>query len=114
MRVARGVADRYTASLHMVKNFMDLSGKVAVVMGGTSGIGAMLAVGLAEAGANVVPSGRRQAELEAVCEKVEAAGRETLRQTCDVQNRESIDALRDAVLAKFGRVDILLNAAGIT
>jgi NAD(P)-dependent dehydrogenase (short-subunit alcohol dehydrogenase family) len=98
----------------MVRNFMDLSGKVAVVMGGTSGIGAMLAVGLAEAGADVVPTGRREAELEAVCAKVEAAGRRTLRMTCDVQKRESIDAFRDAVSQQLGRVDILINAAGMT
>jgi NAD(P)-dependent dehydrogenase (short-subunit alcohol dehydrogenase family) len=98
----------------MVKNFMDLSGKVAVVMGGTSGIGAMLAVGLAEAGADVVPTGRREAELDGVCVKIETAGRRTLRLPCDVQKRESIDALRDAVLAGLGRVDILLNAAGMT
>lgn len=98
----------------MVKNFMDLSGKVAVVMGGTSGIGAMLAIGLAEAGAHVVPTGRRQAELDAVCEKIEALGRQTVRKTCDVQDRESVDAFRDAVLAKFDRTDILLNAAGVT
>jgi len=75
----------------MVKNFMDLSGKVAVVMGGTSGIGAMMALGLAEAGADVVPTGRRKAELDAVCDKVEAVGRKTVRKTCDVQSRESVD-----------------------
>ena len=106
--------DGYTAKLLMAKNFMDLTGKVAVVMGGTSGIGAMMALGLAEAGADVVPTGRRLTELETVCAKVEAIGRKTVRQTCDVQNRESVDALRDAVLASLGRVDILLNAAGIT
>lgn len=98
----------------MVKNFMDLSGKVAVVIGGTSGIGAMMALGLAEAGADVVPTGRRQSELDAVCDKVEAAGRRTVRRTCDVQSRESVDGLRDEVVSSLGRVDILLNAAGIT
>ena len=98
----------------MVKNFFDLSGKVAVVMGGTSGIGAMLAHGLAEAGADVVPTGRRENELGAVCDKIAALGRKTVRKTCDVQSRESVDAFRDAVLAGLGRVDILLNAAGIT
>ncbi|MBM3783223.1 MAG: glucose 1-dehydrogenase [Acidobacteria bacterium] len=98
----------------MVKNFFDLTGKVAVIMGGTSGIGAMLAQGLAEAGADVVPAGRRESELNAVCDKISALGRRTLRKTADVQNRESIDALRDAVLGELGRVDILLNAAGIT
>jgi NAD(P)-dependent dehydrogenase (short-subunit alcohol dehydrogenase family) len=98
----------------MVKNFFDLTGRVAVVMGGTSGIGAMMAVGLAEAGADVVATGRRESEMNAVADKIEAAGRKTLRQTADVQNRDSVDALRDAVVAKFGRVNILLNAAGIT
>ena len=98
----------------MAKNFMDLTGRVAVVMGGTSGIGAVLSQGLAEAGATVVPTGRREAELNAVCDAIEAGGGQTLRQACDVQKRDSIDALRDAVLAKFGRVDILLNVAGMT
>jgi NAD(P)-dependent dehydrogenase (short-subunit alcohol dehydrogenase family) len=94
------------------KNLMDLTGRVAVVIGGTSGIGRVLAVGLAEAGAHVVPTGRREALVEEVCAEVEGAGAKTIRRACDVASRESIDQFRDAVMAEFGQVDVLLNAAG--
>src|ERR1017187_9884538 len=94
------------------KNYFDLTGRVVAVIGGTSGIGRELAIGLAAAGANVVPTGRRQPNVEEVCAAVEQAGAKTLRHACDVGSRESIDAFRDAVLAKFGQVDVLLNAAG--
>jgi NAD(P)-dependent dehydrogenase (short-subunit alcohol dehydrogenase family) len=97
-----------------VKNFMDLSGRTAVVVGGTSGLGRTLAIGLAEAGADVVVTGRRENLIDEVATAIEAAGRRTLRQSADVLDRASIDALRDAVLAQFGHVDILLNAAGRT
>jgi NAD(P)-dependent dehydrogenase (short-subunit alcohol dehydrogenase family) len=94
------------------KNLMDLTGRVAVVIGGTSGIGRTLAVGLAAAGADVVPTGRREAMLDSVCAEIEAAGRQTMRHACDIGSRESVDSFRDAVVARFGRVDVLLNAAG--
>lgn len=94
------------------KNLMDLTGRVAVVIGGTSGIGRKLAVGLATAGATVVPTGRRAALVEEVCAEVEAAGNKTMRRACDIASRESVDGFRDAVLLEFGQVDILLNAAG--
>jgi NAD(P)-dependent dehydrogenase (short-subunit alcohol dehydrogenase family) len=96
----------------MPRNFTDLSGRVAVVIGGTSGIGKSMALGFAAAGADVVPTGRREANVIEVCELVKAEGRETLAHTVDVADRASIDSLRDAVVAKFGRVDILLNVAG--
>ncbi len=95
-------------------NYFDLSGRVAVVMGATSGLGRAIAVGLAEHGADVVPTGRRDAHLDEVCRAVEAAGRITIRQSTDVTRRASIDALRDTVIARFGRADILVNAAGYT
>lgn len=95
-------------------NVLDLTNRVAVVIGGTSGLGRAIAVGLAEHGANVVPSGRRIDKIEEVCRDIEAAGRQTLRLTCDVTNRASIDAMRDAVLSHFGHVDILVNSAGHT
>lgn len=98
----------------MAHQLFDLGGRVAVVVGGTSGLGRAIAIGLAEAGADVVPSGRRPERLEEVCAKIEGLGRRTLRQPADVLTRASIDALRDAVLARFGRVDILVNAAGRT
>jgi NAD(P)-dependent dehydrogenase (short-subunit alcohol dehydrogenase family) len=93
---------------------MDLTGRVAVVIGGTSGIGRTLAAGLAAAGADVVPTGRREAMIEEVCAEIESAGGKTLRQACDIGSRESVDRFRDAVLERFGRVDVLLNAAGQT
>lgn len=93
-------------------NLMDLTGRVAVVIGGTSGLGRHLAAGLAQAGADVVPTGRREQMLEGACGEVERAGRRTLRHACDIGSRESVERFRDAVLAAFGQVDVLLNAAG--
>jgi NAD(P)-dependent dehydrogenase (short-subunit alcohol dehydrogenase family) len=91
---------------------MDLTGRVAVVIGGTSGLGRELALGLAKAGADVIPTGRRDALVEEVCAEVEGLGRKTVRHACDITSRESVDQFRDAVLAAFGRADVLLNAAG--
>lgn len=97
-----------------VKNVCDLSGRVAVVVGGTSGIGKALALGLAEAGADVVATGRRQAQVDEVATAVEALGRRSLRQTTDVSDTTSLEALRDAVVSSLGRIDILVAAAGQT
>lgn len=96
----------------MLKNFTDLAGRVAVVIGGTSGLGRTIALGLAEAGADVVSSGRRQELVDGVSAAIRAAGRETLSQSVNVADRKSIDELRDAVVARFGKVDVLVNAAG--
>ena len=93
---------------------LNLNGRVAVVIGATSGLGRALAIGFAEFGADVVPTGRRQESLEDACREVEEAGGRTLCHTTDVRDRQSIDALRDAVLERFGRVDILVNSAGYT
>jgi NAD(P)-dependent dehydrogenase (short-subunit alcohol dehydrogenase family) len=98
----------------MAENIMDLNGRVAVVVGGTSGLGRAIAVGLAQAGAKTVPAGRRGELVQAVCEEIERDGGKSFAQTVDVTERESVDALRDAVLARFGAVDILVNAAGRT
>jgi NAD(P)-dependent dehydrogenase (short-subunit alcohol dehydrogenase family) len=96
----------------MPKNFTDLTARVAVVIGGTSGIGKSMALGLAQAGADVIPTGRRPALVEEVCELIRAEGRQTLAKAADVSNRESIDEFRNAVVERFGAVDILLNVAG--
>jgi NAD(P)-dependent dehydrogenase (short-subunit alcohol dehydrogenase family) len=98
----------------MSKNLFDLSGRVAVVTGGTTGLGHAIALGLAEAGADVVPSSRRLEQVEKAAAEIEALGRRSLRITSDVLNRASLQALHDAVLKQFGKVDILVNAAGIT
>jgi NAD(P)-dependent dehydrogenase (short-subunit alcohol dehydrogenase family) len=96
----------------MPKNIFDLTNRVAVVIGGTSGLGRAAAIGLAECGADVVPTGRRKEHVDAVCREIESLGRKTLRHECDVSSRSSVDTFRDAVLAGLGRVDILVVAAG--
>ncbi|MEZ5402864.1 MAG: glucose 1-dehydrogenase [Bryobacteraceae bacterium] len=95
-----------------VKNFLDFTGRVAVVVGGTSGIGRAIAIGLAEAGADVVVTGRREANINEVADEIEKLGRGTVRMVCDVLDRGAVEKLRDEVVAKLGGVDILVNAAG--
>src|SRR5262245_14375296 len=91
-----------------------LDGKTAVVIGGTSGIGRTMSVGLARAGANVVATGRRGEAVEEGSTEIEAVGVRTLRQPTDVEERDSIQALHDAVSARIAPVDILINCAGRT
>ena len=91
-----------------------LDGKVAVVLGGTSGIGRSLALGLADAGATVIASGRRLEQVNEAAAEIESRGQKTLRMTSDVRSRKSLEDLRDAVAQAFEKVDILVNAAGIT
>src|SRR5215472_1597166 len=98
----------------MTKNFADLSGRVAVVIGGTSGLGRAIALGLAEAGAAVVASGRRQDLVDEMAAAIRTLGRDSLNYSVNVSDRTSIDTLRDAVVSRLGRVDILVNAAGRT
>jgi NAD(P)-dependent dehydrogenase (short-subunit alcohol dehydrogenase family) len=95
-------------------SLFDLSGRVAVVTGGTTGLGRAIAVGLAEAGADVVPSSRRLEQVGIVASEIEAVGRRSMRVTSDVLDRASLQTLHDAILSEFGKVDILVNAAGIT
>jgi len=96
----------------MTSDLFCLEGKVAVVTGGTSGIGRAISLGLADAGADVIPTGRRQAEIDSTVAEIEARGRKSLCQSSDVCNRATIDALLSAALDKFGKVDILINCAG--
>ena len=92
----------------------DLGGRIAVVTGGTTGLGRSIALALARAGADVVASARRMDQVEKVAAEVEALNRRTLRVTCDVAVAREVVALHDAVMEEFGKVDILVNAAGIT
>jgi NAD(P)-dependent dehydrogenase (short-subunit alcohol dehydrogenase family) len=91
-----------------------LNDRVALVVGGTSGIGRMLALGLADAGADVVATGRREALVGEVATEIESRGRRTIRQPADVDDVASLERLRDTCLLEFGRIDILICAAGIT
>jgi len=93
---------------------LDLTGKVAVVIGGTSGIGRAIAHGLAEAGADVIPSSRRAEQVDATAKEIEARGRRTLRITSDVADRVSLQTVLDESVVAFGKVDILVNSAGRT
>jgi NAD(P)-dependent dehydrogenase (short-subunit alcohol dehydrogenase family) len=93
---------------------LSLEGRVAVVIGGTSGIGRAIVDGFVQAGADVVASSRRDAEVEATAKAIETAGKRTLRVGCDVASKGSLQALHDQVLKAFGKVDILVNCAGRT
>jgi len=93
---------------------LDLTSKTAVVIGGTSGIGRALALGLAQAGATVVPTGRREELVRSAAREIEAQGRKSLALACDVGNRPSLERLQEAVSKEFGHVDILINSAGTT
>jgi NAD(P)-dependent dehydrogenase (short-subunit alcohol dehydrogenase family) len=92
----------------------DLTGRVAVVAGGTSGIGQTIALGLADAGADVIASARRADLVDATAKEIEARGRRSLRVCSDVLDRQSLQSLLDAAVGKFGKVDILVYAAGRT
>jgi NAD(P)-dependent dehydrogenase (short-subunit alcohol dehydrogenase family) len=93
---------------------LSLEGRVAVNIGGTSGIGRTLSLGLAQAGAHVIAASRREAEVASTAAEIEKLGRRTLRATCDVLDRGSLVRLRDQVLGAFGKIDILVNCAGRT
>ncbi|MEQ1353411.1 MAG: SDR family NAD(P)-dependent oxidoreductase, partial [Candidatus Acidiferrum sp.] len=88
-----------------------LAGKVAVVVGGTAGIGRAISLSFADAGADVVASGRRQEIVDAVAAELELKGRATLRVVSDVCQRSSIEELLQQTIQKFSKVDILVNCA---
>jgi NAD(P)-dependent dehydrogenase (short-subunit alcohol dehydrogenase family) len=96
----------------MSTSLLSLEGKVAVVTGGTSGIGRALSLGLADARADVVATARRFEQVEETANEIEARGRRTLRMTSDVCDRGSLERLCAAVLKDFDHVDILINCAG--
>ena len=95
-------------------NLFDLSGRLAVVVGGTSGIGRAIALGLADAGADVVVTGRRESFVTAVAGEIEQRGRRTLRMTADVSDTPALTRVKDACVETFGRLDIMVYAAGTT
>src|SRR5712664_362758 len=93
---------------------LELNGKVAVVIGGTSGIGRAIAHGLAEAGADVVPTSRRMEQVAETARTIEARGRRSLEVVSDVSDRVSLENLLKKCVETFGKVDILVNSAGTT
>jgi NAD(P)-dependent dehydrogenase (short-subunit alcohol dehydrogenase family) len=90
---------------------INLQGKIAVVLGGTSGIGRAISLGLADAGAAVIASGRNKEKVDAVGTELESKHSRTLRVTCDIASRATLEDLLQQVLQRFGTVDILVNCA---
>jgi NAD(P)-dependent dehydrogenase (short-subunit alcohol dehydrogenase family) len=93
---------------------LSLEGKRALVFGGTSGLGKSIALGLAEAGADVAPVSRRQEEVQKTAAEIRALGRRSLEITADVTRREDIQKVIDRMIQEMGRIDILVNSAGTT
>ena len=105
--------DMLTCPEVMSKNLFSLEGRVAVIVGGTSGIGRVLALGLAEAGADVVATARRAQLVDEVARDIEAKGRRTLRVETDVLDRASLTKASDAIQEAFGHIDVVVYCAGI-
>ncbi|MGA8223146.1 MAG: SDR family oxidoreductase [Candidatus Acidiferrales bacterium] len=98
-----------------VRQLFDLTGRVAIITGGSIGLGRQMAEGLAEAGANVVLCARKKERCQQAAEELQkTAGVKTLALACDVKNPASIQEVVDATLATFGRIDILINNAGVS
>jgi gluconate 5-dehydrogenase len=95
-----------------VKTLFDLTGRVAIVSGGSMGLGRQMADGLAEMGADLVLCARNKDRCEAAAEELHSHGVQTLAVACDVRNPTAIQVVVDATLTKFGRIDILVNNAG--
>ena len=95
-----------------VKSLLDLTGRVSVVTGGATGLGLQMATGLAEAGSNVVVCSRKLENCEQAAAGIEKLGVKALAAACDVTKPDQVEALKDATLKKFGRVDVLINNAG--
>ena len=98
----------------MSYSLLQLDGKVAVIVGGTSGIGLAIAKGMAEAGADAVPTSRRMDMVEAAATEIEQRGRRSIRVTSDVSDRASLENVLAETVRAFGKVDILVNSAGRT
>jgi NAD(P)-dependent dehydrogenase (short-subunit alcohol dehydrogenase family) len=98
----------------MAYSKLELNGKVAVVVGGTSGIGRAIALGFAQAGADVIPTSRREEQVETVARQIEELGRRSLRVASDVADRASLERVVSEAVGTFGNVDILVNSAGTT
>jgi gluconate 5-dehydrogenase len=97
-----------------VMELFNLSGKTAVVTGGSVGLGAQMAAALAEAGANVVVAARKVDRCQAMCVKLEENGVRAIAVACDVSKAEDCQNLIDTTIKEFGRLDILVNNAGIS
>jgi|SRR5579864_5295937 len=94
------------------KKLFDLSGRVAIITGGSIGLGRQMAEGLAEMGANVVLCARKKERCEQAAEELKQLGAKTLAFACDVKNPENVHSVVQETVSQFGRIDILINNAG--
>ncbi|HJU30963.1 MAG TPA: glucose 1-dehydrogenase [Hyphomicrobiaceae bacterium] len=94
------------------KHIIDMTGKVVLITGGSRGLGRAMALGFAEAGADLVIASRRLESCQAVVREVEQRGRKAMAHACHVGRWADCDALADAAYANYGRVDVLINNAG--
>jgi gluconate 5-dehydrogenase len=97
-----------------VKQLFDLTGSVAIISGGSMGLGQQMAAGLAEMGANLVLCARKQARCEEVAAQLRSSAVQALALECDVRDQAAIRGVVNATLKKFGRIDILINSAGVS
>jgi gluconate 5-dehydrogenase len=97
-----------------IAQLFDLGGRVSVVTGGSAGLGLQMATGLAEAGSSLVICSRSRERCEQAAQALRAAGAEVLASVCDVSKPDEIERLKEETLARFGRVDVLVNNAGRT
>src|SRR3970040_2435585 len=95
-----------------VKTLFDLTGRVSGVTGGATGLGLQMATGLAEAGSNIVVCSRKLENCEQAAHGIEKLGVKVLALAADVTKPDQVEAVKDATLKKFGRVDVLVNNAG--
>jgi len=101
-------------SVRSVKQLFDLTGRVAIITGGSIGLGRQMAEGLAEMGANLVLCARRAERCRQAAAELDELGVKTLSLACDVTKQNSVQELVDRTVAQFGRIDILINNAGIS
>src|SRR2546430_7610288 len=107
-----GVGDEEQQRAAFLASLFGLHGRVAVVTGGTGVLGSALARGLARAGARVAILGRRRERAEAVAAEIVAAGGEAVATPADVLRKDELDGVREMLLHRWGRIDILVNVAG--
>jgi len=93
---------------------LDLTGKVVLITGGTRGLGRAMALGFAKAGADVIVSSRKAQACDAMVAEIEALGRRAVALPCNVGRWDEVDALAQAAWAAFGRIDVLVNNAGMS
>src|SRR5687767_6667201 len=96
----------------MIKELFSLEGKVALVTGASRGIGRAIALGFAEAGADVAVAARSEGDLETLAKEIDTLGRKALVVPTDVRDRDAIEQMFEKTIEEFGRLDILVNNAG--